>query len=359
MRSGNRKYVLVINPGSTSTKVGIFEESYFYCQEDLEHSPGQLSSLKTWQCKLTYRKQLIERFLFGQDFACEDLAAVVGRGGLLKPLKGGTYLVNEKMLRDAEKGVQGQHAANLGCALAYQIARRSAVPAFVVDPISVDEFEPLARYSGHHLIKRRALSHALSIHGVVRLADEQLQLEGVPSNYVVAHLGGGISVAAVRDGKIIDVNDAASEGPFSPERTGSLPLQDFITICYSGTFSEDELRKFVMGHGGLVAYLGTNSAREIEERIVAGDEKAVEVYQAMAYQIAKEIGAMSAVLNGCVAAIILTGGLARSEMLTEWVMQRISFLATVLRMPGGYEMEAMNAGALRVLKGEEAARIYD
>ncbi len=350
--------VLVINPGSTSTKVALFENDRLLWHETLEHTTAELKPFPRIWDQLPWRAALINELLSAKQVKVSELAAVVGRGGLLKPVSGGAYRVNQRMLEDSEQGVQGEHAANLGCALAAEIAKKGNAPAFVVDPISVDEFEPLARYSGHPQIERRCLSHALNIHAAARFAAEKLGIDFQRANFVVAHLGGGISVAAVQRGRIIDVNDASSDGPFSPERSGGLPLQPFIGLCFSGKFSEQEIRQQVMGSGGLLAYLGTSSAKEVERRIAAGDQKATEVYQAMAYQIAKEIGAMATVMSGAVHAIILTGGLAKSDMLTGWIRARVKFIAEVLTIAGEFEMEAMAAGALRVLMGEEEAKVY-
>ncbi|NIR50880.1 butyrate kinase [candidate division KSB1 bacterium] len=352
------KHILVINPGSTSTKLALFRQQDAVWQENLEHIPEELKPFdRVWQ-QLEFRLQLIEAHLSQRQLDYAELAAVVGRGGLLKPMEGGTYLVNQQMLKDARAGLQGEHGANLGCALAYDIAQKAGVSAYVVDPISVDEFEPLARYSGHPLIERRCLSHALNIHAVTRKAAEMLEVEYSVSNFIVAHLGGGISVAPVRGGKIVDVNDASSAGPFSPERTGGLPLQPFIKLCFSGKYSENEMRRLVMGNGGLRAYLGTTSKKEVEDRIQHGDHMAAEVYQAMIYQIAKEIGAMATVLHGNVRAIVLTGGLAKSQIVTQWIKERVGFIAEVVILPGEFEMEAMNLGVLRVLEGKETAKIY-
>jgi butyrate kinase len=352
------KKILVINPGSTSTKVALFENDRLLWQETIEHTPAELKPFSRIWDQLPWRAALIDDLLSAKQVQLGGLAAVVGRGGLLKPVSGGSYLINQRMLEDSEKGVQGEHAANLGCALAAEIAKKGNAPAFVVDPISVDEFEPLARYSGHPQIERRCLSHALNIHAVARYAAEKLGGDFHQSNFVVAHLGGGISVAAVQRGRIIDVNDAASDGPFSPERTGGLPLQPFIGLCFSGRFSEQEIRQQVMGSGGLLAYLGTSSAKEVERRIAEGDQKAKEIYEAMAYQIAKEIGAMATVMNGAVHAIILTGGLAKSEILTGWIRARVKFIAEVLTFAGEFEMAAMAAGVRRVLTGKEETKVY-
>jgi butyrate kinase len=282
----------------------------------------------------------------------------VGRGGLLRPLKRGTYLVNDAMIEDARAGVQGDHVSNLGCALAEKIADLYKCKAFVVDPVSVDEFEPLARYSGHPLISRRALSHSLNLRAAAIWAAEQLGIRIEESQFVVAHLGGGISVAPLKGGRIIDVNDASSDGPFSPERAGGLPLQPLIDLCYSGEYSKSDIRQMVMGKGGLSAYLGTTDAREIEKRISDGDRKAEEIYMAMAYQISKEIAAMASVLFGRVNAVVITGGLARSARLLDAIRERIAFLGPLVVFPGELEMEAMAAGAFRVLSGSEKVVNY-
>lgn len=350
--------LLVINPGSTSTKVAVFDDDKQMALETIAHRVEELAGFDELWSQFDSRKRLILSALDRLGFQPSEFDAVVGRGGLLKPVEGGVYRVNERMIADAKRGVQGRHAANLGCALAWEIARLSNAVALVVDPISVDEFEPLARYSGHPEIERRSLSHALSIHEVARRAAARLGKRLGESSLVVAHLGGGISVCPVRGGRIIDANDASSDGPFSPERTGGLPLQPFISLCFSGKFTEPEVRRLVMGRGGLIAYLGTNDAAHIEQMIAQGDERAREVYHAMAYQIAKEIGAMATVLKGRVEAIVLTGGLANSQMLVGWIAERISFIAPVMIMPGEFEMEAMAAGAWRVLCGAEAAKEY-
>lgn len=352
------KFILAINPGSTSTKVALFQNTDPVWQETITHDSTELQRFATVWEQLEYRQGLIRKLLTERDVEYSELAAVVGRGGLLRPVEGGTYAVNDRMLEDARSGVQGEHAANLGCALAHQIATEAGVTAYVVDPISVDEFEPLARFSGHPLIERRCLSHALNLHAAARYGAEKLDLDYARANFVVAHLGGGISVAVVRSGRIIDVNDASSDGPFSPERTGGLPLQPFIKLCFSGKYSESEMRKLVMGEGGLHAYLGTRSAKEMEARIEQGDHHAAMIYQAMIYQIAKEIGAMATVLHGRIHGILITGGLAHSELLTRWIRERVQFIAEVLVLPGEFEMAAMNLGALRVLNGEEVAKSY-
>jgi butyrate kinase len=351
----DKHILLVVNPGSTSTKMALYEDEKQICAETLHHDARTLQRFRSIWDQYEFRLHRIREWTHAN---AENLSAVVGIGGLLRPVPGGTYRVNERMLSDARSNLQGEHASNLGCAMAHSIAREFGCDAFVVDPVSVDELEPLARYSGHPVIQRSSLSHALNIHAAARHAARELGTPLADSSLVVAHLGGGISVAPVRGGKIIDINDASSDGPFSPERTGGLPLQQFITVCFSGSYSEQEVRALVRRRGGLVAYLGTNSALEVEERIKRGDETAREVYQAMAYQIAKEIGAMAVVLSGKVQAIVLTGGLATSPMLTGWIKERVGFIAPAILYPGQDELNALALGTLVVLRGEQVPLEY-
>ena len=350
--------ILTINPGSTSTKVALFEDDRLIHQKKIVHTSEELKNYPQLWDQFELRKNAVQNFLNQVKLAPDQLSAVVGRGGLIKSISGGVYLVNDPMIQDAQIGLQGVHAANLGCAIARSIADAGGIPAFVVDPISVDEFEPLARYSGHPLIERRTLSHTLNIHAVGRMAAAELGVDLHQVNFIVAHLGGGISICPLKAGRIVDVNDASSSGPFSPERTGDLPLQPFIKLCYSGKYTQEQMQKLVMGEGGLIAYLNTNDATAVETRIQQGNNQALEIYQAMAYQIAKEIGAMATVVNGDVRAIIISGGLARSEMLINWIKQRVGFIAEVIVKFGEFEMEALAQGALRVLKNEEAPKTY-
>jgi butyrate kinase len=347
--------ILVVNPGSTSTKVAAYCNDKQEAVESISHSAADLARFHAIWDQYEYRKEQVLKWAEARCPACSGVVAI---GGLLRPVEGGVYRVNDRMLADARGNVQGEHASNLGCALAFDIAARFKAPSFIVDPVSVDEFEPPAFYSGHPEILRRSLSHALNIHAVARRAAIELDLGFTNCRFVVAHLGGGISIAPVAGGRIIDANDAASDGPFSPERTGGLPLQQFITLCFSGKYSERDVRKLVMGKGGIVAYTGTNSVLELEKRIGDGDVKALEVYKAMAYQISKEIGAMATVLKGSVDAVILTGGLARSTMLTGWIKDHVQFIAPVRCYPGEDELQALADGALRVLRGEEQAKEY-
>lgn len=339
--------ILVVNPGSTSTKMALYEEETQLHSHVLRHDPGMLRRFGGIWNQYEFRLHQIREWTHA---SVPRLSAVVGIGGLFRPIPGGTYRVTNRMLEDARANLQGEHASNLGCAMAHALAREYNCEAFVVDPVSVDELEPLARYSGHPLVQRSSLSHALNIHAAARRATDELGIPLASSSILVAHLGGGISVAPVRGGRIVDINDASSDGPFSPERTGGLPLQQFITLCFSGTYSEQDVRVLVRGTGGLMAYLGTTSALEVEERIHQGDARAREVYEAMAYQIAKELGAMATVLRGGINAIVLTGGLATSAMLVSWITDRVRFLAPVLVYPGEDEMRTLAAETLAVLQ---------
>lgn len=346
--------IFVLNPGSTSTKMAVFEGEKERKREVVRHNAESVPARSVWK-EFPERLAMVRKW-----FATSETrpAAVAAIGGLLRPVESGTYVVNTRMIEDARKNLQGEHASNLGCALAQEIASEYGCRAYVVDPVSTDELEPLARYSGHPSITRKSLSHALNIHAAARHAAKELQCGFASSAFVVAHLGGGISVAVVRNGRIIDVNDASSDGPFSPERTGGLPLQSVVSLCFSGEKTEDEVRSMIMGKGGLVAYLGTTSAVEIEARIKGGDNKAGEIFEAMAYQIAKEIGAAATVVRGSVQGVVLTGGLASSDMLTKLIAERVRFLAPALVYPGEHELQSLAHGVLRVLRGEEQAKEY-
>ncbi len=347
--------VLVVNPGSTSTKIALCANGVITEKETFSHDAAFLKKYDSVWGQFADRLALCTAWAKKHARAC---SAVVSLGGLLRPVPGGTYRVSESMLTDARKNIQGEHASNLGCALAHHLGREFSCPSFVVDPVSTDEFEPLSFYSGHPLIRRSSLSHALSIHAAAYRAARAFQRPIASTSFIVCHLGGGISIAPVLAGWIIDVNDAASDGPFSPERTGGLPLQPFLRLCFSGKYSEGEVRRMIMGEGGLAAYLGTNSVLDIERRIGQDDPRAEEVLRAMAYQISKEIGAMSTVLSGSVDAIILTGGIANSKLLTSWIEDRVKFIAPVLVQTGNDELQALADGALRVLRGEEKAKEY-
>lgn len=350
--------VLSINPGSTSTKIALYEGEKPVFVEVIRHSAEEIAKFNRIVDQYEFRRDVILRVLEDKGVDIHSLDAVVGRGGALPPVASGVYRINERMLEDLRQPKR-EHVSNLGAFIAREIADRAGVPAFIVDPVSVDEFEPIARISGLPEIERKSLSHALNLKAAARKAAKALGKRYEDLNLVVVHMGGGISVSPHRKGRMIDVNQALDgTGPFSPERAGGLPIGDLLRLAYSGKYTFDELWRRCVGGGGLVAHLGTNDAREVERRIGEGDEHARLVYEAMAYQIAKEIGAMATVLKGEVDAIVLTGGLAHSEMLTGWIRERVEWIAPVLIFPGEDEMEAMTMGALRVLRGEEQAKEY-
>lgn len=359
MSAEQTQRILVVNPGSTSTKVALFENDTPLLQETLRHDAAELAAFAHIADQYAFRRDSVLRWMEQNGVALSGLSAVVGRGGLFRPLESGTYRVNAAMLAEMREPGPREHASNLGVLIAQEIAERAGVPAFTVDPVSVDEFDDLARISGLAEVERKSLSHALNIKAVARRAAADQGRRYAEMNMIVAHLGGGISVTAHRRGRMVDVNNALDAGPFSPERSGTLPLTDLIEMCYAGRYTKEELKKRLVGRGGLVSHLGTNSTIEVEQRIAAGDERARLVSQAMAYQIAKEIGAMATVLKGQVEAIVITGGVARWQELVAWIRERVAFIAPVLVYPGEDEMLALAQGALRVLRGEEEARTYE
>lgn len=349
---------LVINPGSTSTKIGVFDDEASIFSTTIRHSTVELEQFEKIWDQYPLRKKLILQVLEENNIPPRSLAAVIGRGGLLRPVVGGTYRVNQVMIEDARQGFQGHHASNLGCVLAFGIAWDLNVESFIVDPPSVDEMEPEAYISGLKEIRKRSLFHALNVRAMAREAACDLGKTFDELNMVVAHLGGGITVAPLRRGRAIDSHDALSGGPFTPERSGSLPMMDFADLCFSGKYDLGQIKKMIAGKGGLVSYLGTNSAIEVEQRIKNGDTEAKTIYTAMAAQIAKEIGAMSTTLHGEVDIIVLTGGIAASTMLTGMIAERVSFIAPVKIYPGEDELRALAMGGLRVLRGQEQAKVY-
>jgi butyrate kinase len=351
--------ILVLNPGSTSTKIAVYQDTDLLMQQTLRHSPQELAPYQHILDQYQFRKDLITATLAEHSIPQASLDAIVGRGGLLYPLAGGCYRVNDRMLQDLQHTVMGEHASNLGALIAHAIGVEIGKPAFIVDPVVVDELEPLARYSGLPEIPRISIFHALNQKAVARRVAKELGKPYTASHLVVAHLGGGISVGAHECGRVIDVNNALDgDGPFSPERSGGLPTGALAQICFSGKYPLSELKKMITGKGGLVAYLHTNNGQEVLERIQYGDAEARAVYEAMAYQIAKEIGAMATVLKGQIDAIILTGGLAYDSLLVNWIIERVQFLAPVKVVPGEDEMIALLEGVLPVLRGEECAQEY-
>ncbi|MDD3653651.1 MAG: butyrate kinase [Desulfotomaculaceae bacterium] len=350
---------LIINPGSTSTKLAVYRNLEPLYSETLRHSSDELAAFAGIIEQFNYRRKIIMDALMKSGIRAAELDAVVGRGGILRPMPGGTYLVNEEMLRDLRAQARGAHASNLGGLIAQAIASEWGIPAYIVDPVCIDEMEPVSRISGMPDNPRESLFHALNHKAVARRAAAEMGKDYNEINLIVAHLGGGISVGAHSRGRVIDVNNAlAGEGPFTPERSGGLPVGRFVEMCYSGLYTKEEMMKKLVGKGGLAAYLETSDALAVEKRIAEGDSWARLVYEAMGYQVAKEIGACGAVLKGEVDAIVITGGIAHSKLLVQWIKERVSFIAPVKVFPGENEMEALAAGGLRVLTGDEQASIY-
>lgn len=355
----SREYVLVLNPGSTSTKVAIFKGLETVVEKNLMHATDVLDQFAKITDQYAYRKDMILEWVTEAGIQPEQLKAVVGRGGLLKPMPSGTYKVTPAMIEDLKIGIQGEHASNLGGLIARAIADSQDIEAYIVDPVAVDEFEPVARVSGMPELKRKSLLHALNIRAISHRVAKELGRDFKDLNLVVAHLGGGISIVPVRKGKMIDANNANEMGPFSPERAGGLPVGDIAKMCFSGDYTMDTLKPKLRGKGGLVAYLGTNDAREVLKRIEAGDDKAKLIFDAMAYQIGKEIGAMATVLKGDIDAIVLTGGVAYSQYLQAYVKEMVGFIAPVIVKPGEDEMTALNEGFLRADAGIDTVKIYE
>ncbi|MBU5613137.1 butyrate kinase [Geomonas azotofigens] len=350
--------ILAIDPGSTSTKVGVRRAGKLV-KASIEHPRSEMEGFHAVMEQLDYRMEHLLRYLHetGADQVRWD--AVVGRGGLVRPVPSGVYLVEEPLLRDLIRGVSGEHAANLGGVMAHAVAARQGVPAYVVDPPVIDEMWPVARLSGMAGIERRSMFHALNQKAVAREVARELGKTYQELNLIVAHLGGGITVGAHRKGQVVDVNNGLNgDGPFSPERTGGLPVVGVLQLVEQGAFSTEQLKSIVARKGGVFSYLGTVDLREAEQSARDGDGWAALVLEAMVYQIAKEIGALAAALAGEVDGIVLTGGLAFSATVVAGVRRRVEFIAPLFVRPGEFEIEALIDGALRALTGAEAARRY-
>lgn len=351
--------ILVINPGSTSTKIGVFDNEVSIFEKNIRHEQEVIKQYEKIMDQYEFRKNTILEALDIEGINLSKFTAVCGRGGLLRPIEGGTYLVNEQMLADLKNGTIGEHASNLGGILAHEIATGLNIPAYIVDPVVVDEMEPVARVSGFPLIERKSIFHALNQKAVARRVANELGRKYEELNLIVAHMGGGITVGAHKKGRVVDVNNGLhGDGPFSPERAGTVPAGDLVALCYSGEYFMEEIMKKLVGQGGLVGYLKTNDALLVEKMIEQGDEQARLVYEAMAYQVAKEIGSASVVLAGKVDGIILTGGLAYGREFISTITERINWIADVIVKPGENELQALAEGALRVLRGEEQEKEY-
>lgn len=352
--------LLIINPGSTSTKFGVYENEVAILEETLRHSSDEISKYSTIYDQFKFRKDLILDCLNSKGIDINSLDAIVGRGGMLKAIESGTYEVNKAMLEDLRSGVQGQHASNLGGIIANEIATELNIPAYIVDPVVVDELNDVARVSGVPELPRVSKFHALNQKAVAKRFAKEVAKSYEDLNLIVVHMGGGVSVGAHMKGRVVDVNNALDgDGPFSPERAGSVPVGALINMCYSGEFNKEEVYSKIVGKGGYVAYLNTNDARDVLKLALEGNSEGTLYFNAFIYQVAKAIGEMATVLCGKVDRIILTGGIAYSNEVIERISNRVSFISEITAYPGEDELLALAQGAIRVLNGEEVKREYN
>jgi butyrate kinase len=353
--------VLAINPGSTSTKIAVYDDLTPVFEKTLRHDPVELDKFGGIIEQYEFRKNLVMEAMQENNVTPQSLNAVVGRGGLVRSISGGTWKICDSMLKDLkDPSLWGRiHASNLGAFIAKAIAEELNIPSFIVDPVVTDEFDDIARISGIPEIERKSLLHALNIRYIARLLAHEMGKPLEEANFIGVHMGGGISVAAIKNGRVVDVNNALlGMGPFSPQRAGALPIGDLLDLAFSGKYTHKELVNRLTKTGGLMAYLGTDSGMEVQKRITEGDEYASKIQDAMCYQVAKEIGACAAVLEGKVDAIFLSGGLVYNAPIVEAIRKRVGFIAPIHTYPGEKEMEALSQGGIRVLKGLEAAKDY-
>ena len=350
--------ILAVNPGATSTKVAVFDGETVVMKKTLEHQGTELKHFARVFDQYSYRIELIRYELKKAGIPLESIDAVVGRGGLMKPLRGGTYRVSEVMVHDMERAERGEHASNLGSVMAYELAGQLNIPSFIVDPVSVDELEPVARISGSPWFERISMTHALNMKAVARKVAAEMGKKYEEVNFVVVHMGTGITVTAHRGGKMVDMVDGKGEGPIAPDRCGTLPADQLVRLCYSGKYSEKEVLAGLFGSGGIYAYLGTKDIRQVKKMADEGNEKAALLLDALSYQVSKDIGSLSTVLRGQVDRIVVTGGMANANYLVDRIIERVNFIATVVVVPGEEELESLAAGALRVLRGEEEPLEY-
>lgn len=350
--------ILAINPGSTSTKIAIYEDQAEKFVKEINHSVEELSQFPKIPDQKEFRIKAILEAVREAGYTLSQFTAVTGRGGLLRPLQAGTYIINEKMVEDASKGTYGDHASNLGCMIAYEIGQENSIPAYTTDPVSVDEWTENAKITGLKEIRRVALDHPLNIRAVIRRHCEEHHLPFDQSSFVVAHLGGGVSVSAFKDGKLIDSNNANESGPFSATRAGTLPVISVINACFQEGVTLKDIKTLFLKKAGLYSYLGTNDLREVLKRIDQGDSYAKFILDAWIYQISKEIGAASVVLKGRVQAILLTGGMAYSQLMVQGISSRVSFIAPLFIYPGSDELQALSWAAFRANQGTETLLTY-
>ncbi len=357
-----RDLILIVNPGSTSTKFGVYSMGKSTCvfEKEIDHPKEELEKFDGLIAQKSFRKDLVLESVKKNGYALDDVAAVVGRGGLLNPKEGGVYRVSEAMLNDLSSFKYGVHASNLGAIIANEIALELKVDSFIADPVTVKEFEPYAYVTGLKGTVRKCRAHVLNLRQVGRMLAEKIGKPFTATAFIGVHLGGGLTVAALRNGRFIDVNNALlGEGPFSPERTGTMPSEDIIDMSFSGQYTKEELKKLLTKKAGLISYLGTSDFREIQKRYEAGDEDAKFYTGAFAYRIAKTIGEMATVFSGKVDGIYITGGIARAKFLMDMITERVSFIAPVHLFPGQYEMTALGRNVHMALKKEIPINEYD
>lgn len=351
--------LLIINPGSTSTKTALFDVDRMLSEEVVRHDPAKLREFDNVADQFAYRMEAIDSWIDSLSIEVDELKAVVGRGAPLRPLEGGSYEITPQLLDDVKTARYSNHASNLGPIIAHHLGERYKVPSLISDPITTDNFTDLARISGVPEIVRKCRVHALNIKEVCRREAKKLGKKLEEVNFVCAHMGGGVSVAALKGGRVVDVNDALlGMGPFSPDRAGALPIGGVLELAFSGDYTKKELIDKFSKKSGLVAYLGEADLRKVEEMIDGGNDEALLYFNAMAYQIAKEIGIAACVLKGKFESIVLTGGMAHSKRLVDEITQYVSFMKPVVAVPGEFEMSALAAAGMRFLQGEEVLKKY-
>lgn len=351
--------ILVINPGSTSTKIGVYEDETLLFDKTLRHSAEEIKQFDSIPAQKDWRRQLVMEALVEQGFDAKTLSAVSGRGGMLAPIRSGTYAVSDRLVEDCTVGVQGQHASNLGGILAREIGDELGIPSFIVDPVVVDELADVARFAGHPLFKRTSIFHALNQKAVGKRYAKEQGKRYEDMNLIICHMGGGCSIGAHVKGSVIDTQNALDgDGPFTPERSGTLPTGQLVSLCFSGKYTEAQVRKMLSGQGGLVAYTGSNDMRDLLKAADEGNQEVKAAVDAFHYQISKEIGAMAVAMKGQVDQIILTGGIAYGKETVDAISDMVSWIAPITVYPGEDELLALAQGALRVLSGEEEARVY-
>lgn len=352
--------IIAINPGSTSTKISVYDHEKAVFENNIKHSTKELQPFQKITDQFEFRKKVIHQELQKESIDFTYVRAVVGRGGMVRPIESGVYEVNDAMIKDLADSPVGEHASNLGGLIAHDLAKECPnAKAYIANPVVVDELDELARISGHPKFPRISIFHALNQKATARKHARSIDKKYEDINLIVVHLGGGISVGAHKKGRVVDVNHAiGGEGPFSPERAGTLPVIEIVKSCFSGEYSLEEFKKMIIGQGGLAAYLGTNNAMEVEERVKKGDRKAILIYEAMAYQVSKIIGEMFTVLKGEVDNILITGGIAHDQWFTGKIEERVHMLAPCVIYPGENEMEALAANGLLVINGEVEVKKY-